>query len=75
MKPMRFLTILLLSAGLGLAAVSGARAQIVEGRDYTVLPEPRPTESGKNIDHRYRVEVNPELAKVTVTIPKVEASR
>ncbi|MEK6708853.1 MAG: thiol:disulfide interchange protein DsbA/DsbL [Pseudomonadota bacterium] len=50
MKLMRFLTILLLSAGLGLAAVSGARAQIVEGRDYTVLPEPRPTQSGKNIE-------------------------
>ena len=50
MKPMRFFTILLLSAGLGLAAVSGARADIVEGRDYTVLPEPRPTDSGKNIE-------------------------
>ena len=50
MKPIRFLTILLLLVSLGLAAVSGARAEIVEGRDYTVLPEPRPTQSGKNIE-------------------------
>ena len=50
MKPIRFLTILLLLVSLGLAAVSGARADIVEGRDYTVLPEPRPTQSGKNIE-------------------------
>lgn len=50
MKLIRFFTILLLSTGLGLAAASGVRAQIVEGRDYTVLPEPRPTESGKNIE-------------------------
>lgn len=50
MKLLRFLTILLLSVGLGLAAVSSVRADIVEGRDYTVLPEPRPTESSKNIE-------------------------
>lgn len=50
MKLLRFLTILLLSVGLGLAAVSSVRADIVEGRDYIVLPEPRPTESSKNIE-------------------------
>src|SRR5665647_1074498 len=50
MKTMRFFTILLLFTGITVAGVSGARAEIVEGRDYTILPDPRPTESGKNIE-------------------------
>ena len=50
MKPIRFLTTLLLFIGLGLVTVSSVRAEIVEGRDYTILTEPRPTESGKNIE-------------------------
>ena len=50
MNPMRFLTIFLLFTGIVIAGVSGARAEIVEERDYTILPAPRPTESGKNIE-------------------------
>lgn len=46
----RMLTGLILLAGAGLIAMSGARAEIVEGRDYTVLASPKPTETGKNIE-------------------------
>ncbi|SCY19330.1 thiol:disulfide interchange protein DsbA [Nitrosospira sp. Nl5] len=49
MNPMRLFVALLL-IGISLAGISGARAEIVEGRDYTVLPHPRPTDSGKNIE-------------------------
>ncbi|MDN5837019.1 MAG: thiol:disulfide interchange protein DsbA/DsbL [Nitrosospira sp.] len=53
MKSMRlFMRLLaaLLFAGISIAVASGARAEPVEGRDYTVLPHPRPTESGNNIE-------------------------
>lgn len=46
----RMLTGVILLAGVGLATMSGARAEIVEGRDYTVLSSPKPTETGKNIE-------------------------
>ncbi len=49
MKSMRLLAALLL-ASISIAITSGARAELVEGRDYTALPHPRPTESGKNIE-------------------------
>lgn len=47
---MRLFTVFLLVAALGLSAVSDARAEIVEGRDYAVLPNPMPTASGKHIE-------------------------
>lgn len=47
MNPRRLFAALLL---ISITGLSGARAEIVEGRDYTVLPHPRPTESGKNIE-------------------------
>ena len=50
MKSIRFLTTLLLFIGLGLITISSVRAEIMEGRDYTTLTDPRPTESGKNIE-------------------------
>jgi thiol:disulfide interchange protein DsbA len=48
MNPVRlFMVVLLLAA---ITAVPVARAEIVEGRDYTVLPHPQPTHSGNNIE-------------------------
>ncbi len=49
MNPMRLFAALLL-IGISVTGISGARAEIVEGRDYNVLPHARPTESGKNIE-------------------------
>lgn len=47
MKSMRLFAAAVLLASI---VTSGAQGQIVEGRDYTVLPHPRPTDSGKNIE-------------------------
>ncbi|MDE2366267.1 MAG: thiol:disulfide interchange protein DsbA/DsbL [Betaproteobacteria bacterium] len=50
MNPMRLLAIAALCVGIGFTAVSVARAELVEGRDYTVLQNPQPTHSGNNIE-------------------------
>ena len=50
MNPTRLLAAALLLAGINLTGISGASAELVEGRDYTVLSHPQPTESGKNIE-------------------------
>jgi protein dithiol oxidoreductase (disulfide-forming) len=50
MIPMRLLAVVLLVFGISIAGVSGTRAEIVEGRDYTVLPHPKATDSGNNIE-------------------------
>ena len=52
MNPMRFFVGFLLFLGLGLTGISGVRAELTQGRDYTVLLRPQPTESGKNIEVR-----------------------
>ncbi|MDQ3186054.1 MAG: thiol:disulfide interchange protein DsbA/DsbL [Pseudomonadota bacterium] len=77
MNPMRLFAALLL-IGIGITGISGARAEIVEGRDYTVLPHPRPTDSGKNIEvleffwygcpHCY--DLHPHIKTWLKTIPK-----
>ena len=50
MNPMRLFAAVILLVGINFATVSVARAEIVEGRDYTVLPHPQPTHSGNNIE-------------------------
>ena len=50
MNSMRFFVAFLLFLGLGLTGIPGVRAELTEGRDYTVLLRPQPTESGKNIE-------------------------
>lgn len=50
MIPMRLVAVVLLVFGTSIAAVSEARAEIVEGRDYTVLSHPKATDSGNNIE-------------------------
>ena len=50
MNPTRLLAIVFLFAGISFTAVSVARAELVEGRDYTVLPNPQPTHSDNNIE-------------------------
>jgi thiol:disulfide interchange protein DsbA len=50
MNSMRLFAAALLLAGVGIAGISSAQAELVEGRDYTVLPQPQPTDSGKNIE-------------------------
>ncbi len=50
MNPIPLLAAALLLVGISLTGISGASAELVEGRDYTVLPHPQPTESGKNIE-------------------------
>ncbi|MGH8762057.1 MAG: thiol:disulfide interchange protein DsbA/DsbL [Nitrosospira sp.] len=77
MNPRRLFAALLL-IGISITGISGARAEIVEGRDYTVLPHPRPTESGKNIEvleffwygcpHCY--DLHPHIKAWLKTIPK-----
>ncbi|MEE9222774.1 MAG: thiol:disulfide interchange protein DsbA/DsbL, partial [Nitrosomonadaceae bacterium] len=52
MNLMRFFVVFLLFLGLGLTGIPGVRAELTEGRDYTVLLRPQPTESGKNIEVR-----------------------
>ncbi|MEE9222503.1 MAG: thiol:disulfide interchange protein DsbA/DsbL [Nitrosomonadaceae bacterium] len=52
MNSMRFFVAFLLFLGLGLTGISDVRAELTEGRDYTVLLRPQPTESGKNIEIR-----------------------
>jgi protein dithiol oxidoreductase (disulfide-forming) len=41
---------IVLMVSTGITGLSGVHAEIVEGRDYTVLPQPRPTENGGNIE-------------------------
>ena len=77
MNPMRLFAALLL-IGISITGISGARAEIVEGRDYTVLPHARPTDSGKNIEvleffwygcpHCY--DLHPHIKTWLKTIPK-----
>lgn len=77
MNPRRLFAAFLL-IGISITGISGARAEIVEGRDYTVLPHPRPTESGKNIEvleffwygcpHCY--DLHPHIKAWLKTIPK-----
>ena len=50
MNLLRLLTAFLLLAGMNFPSISTARADIVEGKDYKVLPRPFPTEGGKNIE-------------------------
>jgi len=50
MNLMRLFVAFLLFLGLGLTGIPGVRAELTEGRDYTVLLRPQPTESGKNIE-------------------------
>ncbi len=50
MNSIRLLTVTLLLSVISFTGLSSARAELVEGRDYTVLPHPQPTESGKNIE-------------------------
>lgn len=50
MNPMRLLAVAVLFAGISFTAVSVARAELVEGRDYTVLQNPQPTHSGNHIE-------------------------
>ena len=50
MNSMRFFVAFLLFLGMGLTGIPGVRAELTEGRDYTVLLRPQPTESGKNIE-------------------------
>lgn len=46
----RFIAAFLLLAGIGFTGIPSAYAELVEGRDYTVLFNPQPTESGKKIE-------------------------
>ena len=50
MNPMRLFVAVLLLVGINFTAAPVAWAEIVEGRDYTVLPHPQPTHSGNNIE-------------------------
>ena len=50
MNSIRLLTVTLLLSVISFTGLSSARGELVEGRDYTVLPRPQPTESGKNIE-------------------------
>ena len=49
MKLMRSLRWFLLFIGIGFTTL-GVRAEVVEGRDYTVLQRPQPTQSDNNIE-------------------------
>ncbi|SCY26961.1 thiol:disulfide interchange protein DsbA/DsbL [Nitrosospira sp. Nsp13] len=50
MNSMRLFAAVLLLIGMGITGISSVRAELVEGRDYTVLTQPQPTDSGKNIE-------------------------
>ncbi len=50
MNSIRLLAAALFLGVISFTGISSARAELVEGRDYTVLPHPQPTESGKNIE-------------------------
>ena len=50
MNPTRLFVAVMLLAGISFTAAPVVRAEIVEGRDYTVLPHPQPTHSGNNIE-------------------------
>lgn len=50
MNLLRLFAAFLLLVGMSAAGISSARAEIAEGKDYTVLPRPYPTEGGKNIE-------------------------
>ncbi|MBA4141536.1 MAG: thiol:disulfide interchange protein DsbA/DsbL [Nitrosospira sp.] len=50
MNSFRLFTAVLVLAGMSAAVISGARAEIVEGRDYTVLSHPQPADGGKSIE-------------------------
>ncbi len=50
MNSIRLLAAALLLGVISFTGISSARAELVEGRDYTALPHPQPTESGKNIE-------------------------
>lgn len=50
MNSLRLLAAVLLLVGISASGISAARAEIAEGSDYTVLPHPQPTDSGKNIE-------------------------
>ena len=50
MNLLRLFTAFLLLGGMSMAGISSARAEVTEGKDYTVLPRPYPTEGGKNIE-------------------------
>jgi thiol:disulfide interchange protein DsbA len=47
---MRLLAVAFLFLATGIAGISETRAEIVEGRDYTVLKQPKTTDSGDNIE-------------------------
>ncbi len=46
----RFYTALFLILSLGLAGISGVKAELIKGRDYAVLLSPQPTTSGDKIE-------------------------
>lgn len=52
MNLVRFFVVLLLSLNVALMSMSEVRAELTEGRDYTVLLNIQPSESGNNIEVR-----------------------
>src|SRR5690349_1236306 len=50
MNPCKFLAVFLLLSSFCLALSSNARADIVAGKDYTVLTNPQPTQTGDKIE-------------------------
>ena len=50
MNSLRLLAAVIFLVGISLTGISAARAEIVEGTDYTLLPQPRPTDSDGKIE-------------------------
>jgi thiol:disulfide interchange protein DsbA len=50
MNLLRLFAAFLLLFGITATGISSVRAEITEGKDYTILPRPFPTEGGKNIE-------------------------
>jgi protein dithiol oxidoreductase (disulfide-forming) len=50
MNSLRLLAAVLFLVGISVTGISAARAEIVEGTDYTLLPQPRPTDSDGKIE-------------------------
>lgn len=78
MNPVRLFAAALLLVATSLTGISNAGAELAEGRDYTVLSRPQPTQSGKNIEvleffwygcpHCY--DLHPHIKTWLNTIPK-----
>ncbi len=50
MNSLRLFVAVFLLTGMGALGISAARAEISEGKDYTVLPHPQPTGAGNKIE-------------------------